>query len=137
MEDQLVKIDLERDLKQISKLVDQYIRDTYIQDIEKELEYCRKKCEHEESKEVTLLKAIAAFVPPEKQMPIGKMIEVMKHEKVIRQMLPKLVPKTETIKRSHEKLAKLSSHNFSNEGARGDFSQIVIALILYQILSRT
>lgn len=91
MNDRLLRVDIDRDLNEITKLINNYMKKAYIQDIEKELEHCTRQCEQEGNKEAQLLRAIGAFMTPEQQQSINKLTEMMHFNEVIGQMMPKLV----------------------------------------------
>lgn len=89
--DRLLRVDIDRDLNEITKLINSYMNKAYIQDIERELENCTRKCEEEGCREMDLLRAVSAFMAPEQQKSINKIAEMMYFNRVIGEIMPKLV----------------------------------------------
>lgn len=91
MDNHLLNIDIDRDLNEILKMVSKYMEKTYIKEIEKEMLECARKCEHNQTKEVELMRAIIPFIPEDKQGPIEQVVKIMIYDQIVRQTLPKLI----------------------------------------------
>lgn len=91
MDNQLLRVDIDRDLGEIMKLITRYMEKTYIKEIEKEMLECARKCEHNQTKEVELLRALIPFVPEEKQETMEQVVKMMIYDQIVKQTLPKLI----------------------------------------------
>ncbi|MGL4737755.1 MAG: hypothetical protein ACRCW2_09915 [Cellulosilyticaceae bacterium] len=91
MDNQLLRVDIDRDLGEIMKLITKYMEKTYIKEIEKEMLECARKCEHNQTKEVELLRALIPFVPEEKQETMEQVVKMMVYDQIVKQTLPKLI----------------------------------------------
>lgn len=94
MDHQLLNVDIDRDLNEILKLVTKYMEKTYIKEIEREMLDCARRSEHNQTKEVELLRAIIPFVPEEKQAPMEQVVKMMIYNQIVKQTLPKLITTT-------------------------------------------
>lgn len=88
MNNHLLQINAERDLAEILKLIEEYLRRTYIKDVEREMIRCREKCEHRPTKEIELLLAIEPFIKDDKKKNCEEIIKVLRYEQIIREMMP-------------------------------------------------
>lgn len=119
MNDKLFRVNIERDLNEIVKLIDRYMHRTYMEEIEKEIDNCRRKCEKQACKEVQLINALLAFMPPEKQKELMGINQLIEYNQIIREMMPKLIEK-----------------DTRQEGTTEQrFKESITMLLLYKILS--
>lgn len=91
MDNQLLRVDIERDFNEILKLITTYMEKTYIKEIEREMLECARKCEHNQTKEVELLRALIPFVPEDKQETMEQVVKMMIYQQIVGQTLPRLI----------------------------------------------
>lgn len=89
--DQFMRINLERDMNEIVKLIKGYMTKTYINELTQEVFRCEEVCSHNRSKEVQLLEALIPFLPVEKRGMLEKVGQMLKYEQVADLMLPKIL----------------------------------------------
>lgn len=118
MNDNLLRINVERDLTEILKLIEGYMQKTYIKDIEHEMHRCKEHCELEPCKEVQFLTALAPLMPVDKQQIFGEITEFLKYEQIANEMMPSL----------------LHTNTRQVQTDEDRFKKFVVKLLLYKIL---
>lgn len=89
--DQLLRINIDRDLNEISKLIKSYMTKTYINDLTKEVFRCEQQCRGNMSKEAQLIEALIPFMPDDKKLVLDQVRKMMRYEQVAEVMLPRLI----------------------------------------------
>lgn len=92
--DQLLRVNIDRDLNEISKLIKSYMTKTYIDDLTKEVYRCEQQCKGNMSREAQLVEALIPFLPDEKKGVLNEVSKLLRYEQVASVMLPRLVGKT-------------------------------------------
>ena len=89
--DPLLRINIDRDLNEISKLIKSYMTKTYINDLTKEVFRCEQQCRGHMSKEAQLIEALIPFIPDDKRDVLTQVSRLMRYEQVAQVMLPRLI----------------------------------------------
>lgn len=118
MNNKLMHIDAERDLTEILKLIEEYMKRTYIKELEREMIRCREKCEHTPTRELELLVALEPFIQGSKRKVCEDLIRFLKYEQVAKEMLPLFFP----------------SHMRQEEVQEDQVKQILVKLLLYKVM---
>lgn len=91
MNKNLLQINIERDLTEILKLIEDYMNRTYIKEIEHEMHRCKAFCEENPCKEVQLLTALRPFMPMERQNTFQELSQLLRYEQVAQELIPVLM----------------------------------------------
>lgn len=91
MNEQLLRLNIDRDLNEIMRMVKEYMNKTYIQEIESELYRVQVGYRNESSKEAELLRALIPFMPQDKQPMLSDVVRIMRYEQVASEMMPRFV----------------------------------------------
>lgn len=109
----LIDIDLNRDIQEISRYIQQYIDSTYFDQIRNQVTNYQRQLGKQPSPEIELLKSIIPFIKEEQQPRFEHIIKMVEHSKMIDGMLP--------MNRGED------PNDYINRG--------ITALILYQIIT--
>ncbi|MEG0013975.1 MAG: hypothetical protein RR324_04520 [Cellulosilyticaceae bacterium] len=120
MNKNLLQINIERDLTEILRLIEDYMNRTYIKEIEQEMHKCKAFCEENPCKEVQLLTALRPFMPMERQNTFQELSELLKYEQVAQELIPVLMHTGTREKPSDQERIK----------------QFVIKLLIYKLMFR-
>ncbi|OON95331.1 MAG: hypothetical protein ATN36_08650 [Epulopiscium sp. Nele67-Bin005] len=115
MENALLNFDVERDLEEMLHLITDYMRTTYVSEIQYEMQTCTPI--QEMPKEAQLLWSLIPFVPEENRKPLLELAELFKYEQIIKQIMPKILPDEPT-----------------GAGEELTIKNIVIRVLLYKII---
>lgn len=120
MNKNLLQINIERDLTEILKLIEDYMNRTYIKDIEHEMHRCKEFCNQNPCKEVQLLTALTPFMPLERQNTFQELAHLLQYEQVAQELIPVLI------------------HTGARENLSDDqrVRQFVIKLLIYKLMFR-
>ena len=119
--DPLLRVNIERDLNEISKLIKSYMTKTYIKDLTQEVFRCDQQCKGNMSREGQLIEALLPFVPDEKRGMLNEMNRLLRYEQVANIMLPRLIGK------GHGEGMRQESDQFIKE--------TVVKVLLFKIMS--
>lgn len=89
--DPLLRINIDRDLNEIAKLIKSYMTKTYINDLTKEVFRCEQQCKGHMSREAQLIEALIPFTPDDKKDILTQVSRLMRYEQVAQAMLPRLI----------------------------------------------
>lgn len=120
--DQFMRINLERDINEITKLIKGYMTKTYINELTQEVFRAEEACKHNRSKEVQLLEALIPFLPNEKRGLFEEVGKMLKYEQVANVMLPKI-------------LTSYSGKGMRQENNEQFMQEIVIKALLFKIMN--
>lgn len=120
--DQFMRINLERDVNEIAKLIKGYMTKTYINELTSEVFRCEEICSHNRSKEVQLLEALMPFIPAEKKMILEELGKMLRYEQVANMMLPKI-------------LTSYNSTGMRQESNEVMIQEVVIKALLFKIMN--
>ena len=116
-----MRINLDRDISEIMKLVKGYMTKTYINELTKEVFRCEEQCSHNRSKEVQLLEAMLPFLPVERRGLFEKAGQMLRYEQVADLMLPKILT-------SHSPTGMRSENN------EQFIQEIIIKALLFKLM---
>lgn len=119
--DQFMRINLERDVNEITKLIKGYMTKTYINELTQEVFRCEELCSHNRSKEVQLLEALIPFLPMEKRGILEKVGQMLKYEQVADLILPKI-------------LTSYAVPGMRQEGNEQLIQEIIIKALLFKLM---
>ncbi|WP_053985799.1 hypothetical protein [Niameybacter massiliensis] len=120
--DQFMRINLERDINEITKLIKGYMTKTYIDELTREVSRCEDLCNNNRSKEVQLLEALTPFLPVEKRGLFEEVGKMLRYEQVADMILPKIA-----IPHQHDGMRQDSNEQFMQE--------IIIKVLLFKIMN--
>lgn len=119
--DQLLRVNIDRDLNEISKLIKGYMTRTYIEDLTKEVFRCEQQCKGNASRESQLIEALIPFLPNEKRGVLNEVNRLLRYEQVANVMIPRLIGKdlTEGMRQESDQFIK----------------ETVVKVLLFKIMS--
>ncbi len=88
---------MDRDIEEILKLITDYIRLTYISEIEEAIAECQLENIVALPKEAQLMLAFIPFMPDDSRDILEDIAEVFKYEQVIRQIMPAILPNSNNL----------------------------------------
>lgn len=119
----LVDLDLNRDIQEISNYIQSYIDSTYLSQIRNQIKTHKRQCANAPFPEVQLLNAMMPFVPEDARDKFSSMIEMITYSKMIENMLPSYGVKNSFTRSRDEKKAP------------NDYlHQAVVVLVLYKVI---
>ena len=124
--DPLLRINIDRDLNEIAKLIKGYMTKTYINDLTKEVFRCEQQCKGHMSKEAQLVEALIPFTPDDKKEILRQISRFMRYEQVAQAMLPRLLgPQTS------------SEEGMRQDGLNSDqfIKETIVKVLLFKIMS--
>lgn len=120
----LVNVDLNRDIQEITNYIQKYIDSTYLNQIRNQVNTYKREYTKEPSPQIQLLNSIVPFVGEESKGKFSDVIKMITYAKMIENILPSYGVGT------------LFTREDGNEMTPNDYiQQAVIALILYQLIS--
>lgn len=124
--DPLLRINIDRDLNEIAKLIKSYMTKTYINDLTKEVFRCEQQCKGHMSREAQLIEALIPFTPDDKKDILTQVSRLMRYEQVAQAMLPRLIgPLTSPVEGMRQD--GLNSDQFIKE--------TIVKVLLFKIMS--
>ena len=124
--DPLLRINIDRDLNEIAKLIKSYMTKTYINDLTKEVFRCEQQCKGHMSREAQLIEALIPFTPDDKKDILTQVSRLMRYEQVAQAMLPRLIgPLTPPVEGMRQD--GLNSDQFIKE--------TIVKVLLFKIMS--
>lgn len=124
--DPLLRINIDRDLNEIAKLITGYMTKTYINDLTKEVFRCEQECKEHMSREAQLVEALIPFTPDDKKDILRQISRFIRYEQVAQAMLPKLLGPQE-----------MREEGMRQEGVNGDtfIKETIVKVLLFKIMS--
>ena len=119
MEKHDVRLSIEQDLNEISKLIWQYMDQKYLGAIQHEVEGYRSECEHQLCKEAQLIQAVMPFLPEKNKM---------------LQMIVDAIIYNEIIERSFRDHQEVTSFYRDENKEREKVKKLVCKLIMVKLL---
>ena len=118
-------IDFERDLQEITRLIEGYIDTTYLREMHRQISIHKKKHEEMPSKEIQLLKAFLPFIESSEKDKFLSLIEMMTYSQMIQAMLP-MYSDQSSFSRGEEGQEKDEAFAYIQQG--------ILALFLYKAI---
>ena len=119
----LVDVDLNRDIQEISNYIQSYIDATYLSQVRNQIKTRKKQYDEATFPEVQLLDALVPFVPEEFKGGFTNLIEMITYSKMIENMLPSY---------GVEKL--FVRNEYEDKGPSDYIHQAVLVLVLYKVI---
>ena len=119
----LVNVDFNRDIQEISNYIQSYVDATYLTQIRSEITSYKRKCTEVPFPEVQLLKAVIPCIGEESRDKFQGMVDMITHSKMIEKMLPSYG------------VEKLFTRTENETKEIGDYiHQAVVVLVLYKVI---
>lgn len=120
----LVDVDLNRDIKEISNYIQSYIDSTYLSQIRNQINTHKRKYDDTPFPEVELLRAIVPFVQEESRDKFLAVIKMITYSKMVENMLPDFGVENVFLR-----------EEWDNKGVNDYIHQAVAALVLYKVIA--
>ncbi len=95
MSKELLQFNTERDIEEILKLISEYMRITYIKEVENAITASRQRNQIEIPKEALLLEAFIPFAPEENKPLLEEISNLFKYEQIMRLVIPNIISEQE------------------------------------------
>lgn len=122
--DPLLRINIDRDLSEISKLIKTYMTKTYINDLTKEVFRCEEQCKGHLSREAQLIEALIPFMPDDKKLVLDQVRRMMRYEQVAEVMLPRLISQ-----------AAPNAAGMRQDNSEQFIKETIVKVLLFKIMS--
>lgn len=120
----LVDVDLNRDIQEISKYIQSYVDTTYLSQIRNQVKDHKRQSAEIPCPEVQLLNAIVPFVAVESRGQFLDVIKMITYSKMVENMLPRYGVKNFLTRTDDE-----------SKGTNDYVQEAVVALVLYKAIS--